>query len=171
MEKLRGAFKAGVEVFAKNRNVSDALKEIQEDPNAGESAHVKIDRAMKRAVGNVEEVYAARFKRFKQELGEDDSDDDVMEQVTEMKKIPKCPITTAELTDPVKNKACNHCYSRAGILSMLKRVTEIACPVAGCQKKVSKKSLEDDHELAAEIDRFKKKKSETQEAPSYTQVD
>ena len=64
-----------------------------------------------------------------------------------------CPITRKPFEDPVRNRLCNHCYSKAAIHQMLARRNSIKCPVGGCTKEVKMPDLIPDRELARRVKR------------------
>lgn len=64
-----------------------------------------------------------------------------------------CPITKKPFEDPVRNKLCNHCYSKAAINEILTRKHSIKCPVGGCTKQVTMPNLIPDRELARRVKR------------------
>eukprot|EP00727_Mastigamoeba_balamuthi_P006506 m51a1_g2476 hypothetical protein (219) ;mRNA; f:59341-60184 len=76
-----------------------------------------------------------------------------------------CPITRQLFECPVKNKNCGHTYSKAAILDYLsrKRGDQANCPVAGCQAKVSKQTLERDNEMEREVRRRQAASQATQQ--------
>jgi len=86
----------------------------------------------------------------------DDDDDDIIVENGEVNFT--CPITRKPFVDPVKNRACGHSYSRAAIYEVIARARRgrgnaCPCPVAGCQKTVSKANLVDDVALAFAMQR------------------
>ena len=64
-----------------------------------------------------------------------------------------CPITRKPFEEPVRNKLCNHCYSKAAICQMLDRRNRVKCPVGGCDKEVTRPNLIPDRELARRVKR------------------
>jgi SUMO ligase MMS21 Smc5/6 complex component len=48
----------------------------------------------------------------------------------------KCPIVKSNMVDPVYSPGCNHVYSRAGIMSLLKSNGLCKCPMPGCGQMV-----------------------------------
>ncbi|XP_065890514.1 E3 SUMO-protein ligase NSE2-like [Dysidea avara] len=64
-----------------------------------------------------------------------------------------CPITRKYFEDPVRNKLCNHCYSKAAICQMLTRKSSVKCPVGGCTKPVMLPNLIPDKEVARKVKR------------------
>jgi hypothetical protein len=53
----------------------------------------------------------------------------------------RCPITRQKMVEPMKSKVCGHVYSKIGIFSLLKGKRNVKCPIAGCNKQISKGSL------------------------------
>ncbi len=46
--------------------------------------------------------------------------------------VPRqCPITLDDMKEPMRNEACGHVYSKAGIMGLLKNKPSIECPVSG----------------------------------------
>ena len=64
-----------------------------------------------------------------------------------------CPITKKPFEDPVRNKLCSHCYSKAAICEILARKNSIRCPVGGCTKQVTMPNLVPDRDLARRVKR------------------
>lgn len=64
-----------------------------------------------------------------------------------------CPITKKPFEDPVRNKLCSHCYSKAAICQILTRKNAIKCPVGGCTKQVMMPNLIPDRDLARRVKR------------------
>ena len=64
-----------------------------------------------------------------------------------------CPITKKPFEDPLRNKLCNHCYSKEAVNQMLARRNSIKCPVGGCTKQVTMENLIPDRELARRVRR------------------
>mmetsp|Transcript_40136 Transcript_40136/g.78420 ORF Transcript_40136/g.78420 Transcript_40136/m.78420 type:complete len:230 (+) Transcript_40136:121-810(+) len=115
------------------------------------------------------------LRRIKEKLGEkdsaptrnggNDSDDDIEEmanQAGESEQSFKCPITTALFEDPVRNPACGHTYSRAGIDMLFKSARgrqPVACPNYGCSNKdVKRADLTEDREMVMRVRRFIKRR-------------
>uniref|UniRef100_A0A8C9RHG2 E3 SUMO-protein ligase NSE2 n=2 Tax=Scleropages formosus TaxID=113540 RepID=A0A8C9RHG2_SCLFO len=65
---------------------------------------------------------------------EEELDEDIA--VTQSQVNFTCPLTQLEMTNPVKNKKCNHHYEQEAVLSMIKRRQnqhkKFCCPVIGC---------------------------------------
>eukprot|EP01114_Cavostelium_apophysatum_P009018 TRINITY_DN22093_c0_g1_i1.p1 TRINITY_DN22093_c0_g1~~TRINITY_DN22093_c0_g1_i1.p1 ORF type:complete len:253 (+),score=41.77 TRINITY_DN22093_c0_g1_i1:70-759(+) len=104
----------------------------------------------------------------------EEADDDLVVMEAEVNLTD--PITRSEFVDPVKNTNCGHVYSRESILHHIKsagRRKGATCPVAGCNKAVSKDVLVDAPDIAAKIKRQKKEKAVEQKEDSgdeYTQL-
>lgn len=64
-----------------------------------------------------------------------------------------CPITKKPFEEPLRNKLCNHCYSKEAVHQMLARRSSIKCPVGGCTKQVMMENLILDRELARRVKR------------------
>lgn len=64
-----------------------------------------------------------------------------------------CPITKKPFEDPVRNKLCNHCYSKAAICEIIGRRHSTKCPVGGCNKDVTIPNLVPDRDLARRVKR------------------
>ena len=64
-----------------------------------------------------------------------------------------CPITKKPFEEPLRNKLCNHCYSKEAVCQMLARRNSIRCPVGGCTKQVMMENLIPDRELARRVRR------------------
>ena len=64
-----------------------------------------------------------------------------------------CPITKKPFEDPVRNKLCSHCYSKAAICEIIGRKNSIKCPVGGCNKDVTIPNLIPDRDLARRVKR------------------
>jgi SUMO ligase MMS21 Smc5/6 complex component len=71
-----------------------------------------------------------------------------------------CPITRQFLERPMKNKLCGHVYSHDAVQDYMKK-GGATCPVAGCSKRVSARSLEPDIELERELVKIRKQKKTT----------
>ena len=72
---------------------------------------------------------------------------------SQVEEALNCPITRKPFEDPVRNKLCNHCYSKAAVCQMLTRRSSIKCPVGGCTKQVVLPNLIPDRELARRVRR------------------
>ena len=82
-----------------------------------------------------------------------------------------CPITRKPFEEPVRNKLCNHCYSKEAICQMLARRSRVKCPVGGCDKEVMKANLIPDRELARRVKRkLKQDRYERQHTPGTVQL-
>ncbi|KAG8818893.1 hypothetical protein FRC17_010667 [Serendipita sp. 399] len=95
----------------------------------------------------------------KEDGDEDDSDDEV--EVGGMAKSYRDPLTRAWLENPMKSKLCGHVYSQASIFDFL-RAGPADCPAAGCDKKISKKDLEPDEDMARQVRNAKRREEESQ---------
>ncbi|CAO3633134.1 unnamed protein product [Cunninghamella blakesleeana] len=73
----------------------------------------------------------------------DDDNDDIVIAAT--KKSFKCPITTTWLEEPVTNKICGHTFSKAAILSLIRRArgNRVECPIPGCHTELREESFYD----------------------------
>ena len=72
---------------------------------------------------------------------------------SQVEEALSCPITRKPFEDPVRNKLCNHCYSKAAVCQMLARRNSIKCPVGGCTKEVTMPNLIPDRKLARRVRR------------------
>lgn len=68
-----------------------------------------------------------------------------------------CPISQSLLKNPVKNPHCNHIYSRDAIEGLCREGQVIACPMAGCQKTVSRGGLVPDEAVMGKIKRIEQR--------------
>jgi hypothetical protein len=91
----------------------------------------------------------------------DDSDEDL--EIVGGGEISKCPITTDDMEDPVKNGLCGHIYSRGGIESLLQQTNKkkwkkvlIPCPMPGCDQQVEFATLKADRDTARRLVRARK---------------
>merc|ERR1712083_1081851 len=96
---------------------------------------------------------------------ESSSEDDLIVVKTEHCTID--PITKKQITEPVRNKKCNHIYEKATIYSMIEQAREnqksVRCPYMGCNLKDFKKTdLVKDREVAKHLEgkRDKKKRDD-----------
>ena len=66
--------------------------------------------------------------------------------ITQKAVNTKCPITGAEMTNPMKNKHCGHVYDSQGIQDLCKRRSRPKCPIPGCvnQRPISMDDMEED---------------------------
>jgi len=95
---------------------------------------------------------------------DDDDDDDELEMVggdaaLDGNKL-KCPITTMLLEQPLKNTACGHVYSRAGVEQLLKGAgrRKVGCPVAGCTNAdLQRNQLAEDVQTGLQVKRYKQR--------------
>ena len=84
------------------------------------------------------------------------SDDE--QNVEDLEKKLKCPITTSLLEDAVRNKVCGHVYSRQGVMGMF-RSRNYKCPMPGCSnRRMSQDQLENDLQIQEKVKRFKRRK-------------
>ena len=76
-------------------------------------------------------------------------DDIVLDQ--EIQSL-KCPITLTLLEKPVRNTTCPHVYSLEAIRELVRQGRgSCACPVAGCQARVSMNSVKEDKVMERKI--------------------
>ncbi|KAL7565266.1 hypothetical protein ACA910_014560 [Epithemia clementina (nom. ined.)] len=79
----------------------------------------------------------------------------------------KCPITTMDMEDPVKNTQCGHVYSRKGIEQLMRqsnRGSSCQCPIAGCtNRSVTNDQLEKDLETEVTINRARRRQKAAQQ--------
>ena len=102
------------------------------------------------------------------ELGEQttasNNDDDIQIMSGQQDASLKCPITTALLEEPMKNKVCGHVYSKPGILQMIGRVRQCKCPVPGCgNNRVTVDQLEPDVEMDTLVRRERRRLNHAKE--------
>ncbi|KAL8290172.1 hypothetical protein RQP46_003111 [Phenoliferia psychrophenolica] len=90
-------------------------------------------------------------KMIPAEAGDDEDSDDEIE-VGPQKQDFKCPLLLSIMKDPMTSSACDHHYSKAGILDYLKDQAEKECPVTGCHAKISLETVKEDHNLKMRID-------------------
>ncbi|KAL4617050.1 E3 SUMO-protein ligase NSE2 [Arapaima gigas] len=73
---------------------------------------------------------------------EEELDEDIA--VTQSQVNFTCPLTQLEMTNPVRNKKCNHLYEQEAVFSMIKmrqnQHKKFNCPVIGCGNKDVKQS-------------------------------
>jgi len=86
---------------------------------------------------------------------ESSSEDDLIVVKTEHCTID--PITKKQITEPVRNKKCNHIYEKATIYSMIEQARAhqkpVRCPYMGCNQKDFKKTdLLKDREVAKHLE-------------------
>eukprot|EP01126_Amoeba_proteus_P025971 TRINITY_DN2578_c0_g1_i29.p1 TRINITY_DN2578_c0_g1~~TRINITY_DN2578_c0_g1_i29.p1 ORF type:complete len:156 (-),score=43.78 TRINITY_DN2578_c0_g1_i29:122-589(-) len=69
-----------------------------------------------------------------------------------------CPLTKILFEIPLKNRDCGHTFSQAAVLTLLnskqRNKGAILCPIAGCPSKLSRDTLEKDHEMERELRRY-----------------
>lgn len=96
--------------------------------------------------------------QIRHQTQQEDDDLEVVEDVViDTKKKIICPITRSPFVNPVKksnsslilmnSSSCNHTYSKEAILSMLSGRGSVKCPVAGCSKTVSERTLTVDEDM------------------------
>jgi len=90
-----------------------------------------------------------------QEPEESSSEDDLIVVKTEHCTID--PITKKQITEPVRNKKCNHIYEKATIYGMIDQARQndkpVRCPYMGCNQKDFKKTdLVKDREVAKHLE-------------------
>jgi SUMO ligase MMS21 Smc5/6 complex component len=83
-----------------------------------------------------------------EEADESDDDDDV--EIGGATQDFKCPLTLRLLEDPLTSRPCNHSYSAAAIREFLKKGPQ-ACPVSGCQHRISRDELFEDKGLRGRV--------------------
>lgn len=90
----------------------------------------------------------------KKASSEEEDEEDII--FADGRSLPvKCPITLQLFVDPVKNKLCNHVYSRLSIDQYVSSAGGRAtCPVVGCSSIVTKESIAPDLEVQAKLDRI-----------------
>merc|ERR1711936_1310475 len=86
---------------------------------------------------------------------ESSSEDDLIVVKTEHCTVD--PITKKQITEPVRNKKCNHIYEKATIYSMIEQARAhqkpVRCPYMGCNQKDFKKTdLLKDREVAKHLE-------------------
>ena len=137
-----------------HRNLRDYMEALQRAQGGGKfeiqsSTHVALQQ-----------------ERYYLDLQEDlgiaaQQDDEMMVVGGTQKQNLTCPITTAQLVDPVRSKICKHAYSREAILAMLGRKPFIACPVTGCaNRQLNKEQLEEDVQAKLALRHAQKRKEQ-----------
>lgn len=83
----------------------------------------------------------------------DISDDDDDLEIGGVTQDYKCPITLTTLVNPMTSKVCGHSFSGAAIQEYLQkaRADGIACPAAGCKKRLTMAMLRSDKDLEKKI--------------------
>ncbi|KAI6044813.1 hypothetical protein EDC04DRAFT_264366 [Pisolithus marmoratus] len=83
----------------------------------------------------------------------DASDDDDDLEIGGVTQDYKCPITLTTLVNPMTSKVCGHSFSGAAIQEYLQkaRADGIACPAAGCKKRLTMAVLRLDKDLEKKI--------------------
>nr|XP_061789593.1 E3 SUMO-protein ligase NSE2-like [Nerophis lumbriciformis] len=94
---------------------------------------------------------------------------DVDVAVTQTQVIFTCPLTQAEMVNPVKNKKCNHHYDEEPIRLLIEKRRQLnkkcRCPVVGCENLDLRDSdLIPDHSLKTQIMNKPMQSNETFEA-------
>jgi E3 SUMO-protein ligase NSE2 len=90
------------------------------------------------------------------------SDDDI--QAIRVRTSTKCPLSLAEMSNPVRNKSCNHVFEQSAIEAYIKSVDTArrgprnvkTCPVPGCEKHIRLDQLYVDALLVRKIQRIQK---------------
>mmetsp|Transcript_12448 Transcript_12448/g.15443 ORF Transcript_12448/g.15443 Transcript_12448/m.15443 type:complete len:251 (-) Transcript_12448:629-1381(-) len=124
-------------------------------PNATELLKIEIEKRSK-TVSEQDLMKSRLYERWQQKFGQVQEDEDgIMMDPTDVQQS-KCPVLGAKLTldsKPLKNTNCNHIYSTTGIFGLLNQSNSntIRCPVAGCNKMVSRSSLERDEDFEYEL--------------------
>jgi hypothetical protein len=98
--------------------------------------------------GDIDDDFAASWVALQPPLQEQSS-----QYCTNLAALPaasripvQCPVSLKPMTDPVRNEACSHIYSREGILLLLNARLQCPCPIGGCRATVTVKSLRTDTE-------------------------
>ncbi|KAJ9057014.1 hypothetical protein DSO57_1026502 [Entomophthora muscae] len=86
------------------------------------------------------------------------SDDDGSEEdivVARQVENFKCPLTTTWYKDPVTSQGCKHTFSKDAIMELIRSSHNdgIDCPVTGCNKRVSQRSLKPNNDLMRRLER------------------
>ena len=139
----------------------DELQKIVSQSNDNPESHQAL-----KDFDNIDKTEQPTSSRAAQEAVQQPMDDSgiVFSQVEE---ALHCPITKKYFEDPVRNKLCNHCYSKAAICQMLQRKSSVRCPVGGCTKPVLLPNLIPDKEVARRVkrkireDKYEKHTSDT----------
>ena len=113
-----------------------------------------------------------KVKRPGNPAGDDDDDIEVVRNNTATEQNYKCPMTSALMEDPVKNKVCGHIYSREGIHAWMKsKRNDHPCPVPGCTNtRVTPDQLEDDAYMARMVKRHKRQLDKETEQRAMSQA-
>jgi len=125
----------------------DELQKIVEQSNDNPESHQAL-----KDFDNINKTEQPTSSRAAQAAVQQPIDDTglVFSQVEE---ALHCPITKKYFEDPVRNKLCNHCYSKAAICQMLTRKSSVKCPVGGCAKPVMLPNLIPDKEVVRKVKR------------------
>lgn len=123
-----------------------------------------------------------KYKSFKQKTwhvnhpdelmpGDEEGDGMIVKPTQEVNL--KCPITRTLMEQPVTNKGCQHSYSKAAIMELVKksRGQTVGCPVSGCPGKVTLRSLEANHELEELIAKKREEEAECEEEEDEDVID
>ncbi|CAO3621848.1 unnamed protein product [Mucor fragilis] len=88
-------------------------------------------------------------------MGNNDDDDIVMGPT---KISLKCPITMTWLDQPVTSTKCKHTYSKKAIFSLFPSMAHmITCPIAGCNRTLTRNDFIDDSLMADRVARAKER--------------
>ena len=103
-------------------------------------------------------------KKRNRENGDEDEEEELEmlsddeQNLDDVEKKLKCPITTALMEDAVKNKVCGHVYSRVGVQGMF-RSRNFKCPMPGCSnRRITQDQLEDDLQIQEKVKKFKRRR-------------
>ncbi|KAK9371195.1 zinc-finger of the MIZ type in Nse subunit-domain-containing protein [Lipomyces kononenkoae] len=99
---------------------------------------------------------------------DDGGDDDLV--VAQEKRSLKCPVSLALFVDPVTSNVCPHTFSKDAIFSLFmsrgrqRNLTSITCPVAGCDKILTKENLVENPIIARQVERYIERQHQQEEA-------
>ncbi|XP_046995243.1 E3 SUMO-protein ligase NSE2-like [Schistocerca americana] len=101
------------------------------------------------------QMYSRLEKTIKDSVDRVSEKDDIVMTDAQINIID--PITMTVLENPVRNRLCNHVYSKKSIQSLLKKPKQLKCPVVGCPIRTTftMDDLESDHELEEHINKIK----------------
>lgn len=102
------------------------------------------------------------LKQLRRRAIEEEDEEDELLVAGGSANVDKCPITRANMEDPLKNSTCVHVFSTAGIVSLIAQANRISvtepytldqlpmeakarCPVAPCPHHVSRMTLKRDY--------------------------
>ena len=125
-------------------------------------------------LGEPEKSKSARGDRRR---SSDDDDLEVLPPTQESAQHSlRCPISASYLEKPVRNKVCNHVYSKEPILAAIEYYSRsrggCKCPVPGCaNQNVTKEQLEDDREKEILVRRQKLLEQSQQSQMSQMAID